>query len=271
MPLVGEELKDLINLFQTKIKGKRPEKSITGHDGSIGHWIERQFNLKANNYSEADWHGYELKTGSSKTTFGDWTALRYLWHRPLESGINSRNHFIRIFGSKSRSDRPNRYSWSGKSFPKVGQINSSGQTMEIDDKGNISAIYFYSKDQRFTKDNIVPEPCKEDNVELAFWKVEDTVDNKTGKVQKKGLRNLVNDKFNQKGWVKFVANKQNVFTEMWIGGPFNFNDWIINVKKGIIYLDSGMYYDPDKPNNRPYSNWRASNSFWKTIAKDIVR
>ena len=83
------------------------------------------------------------------------------------------------------------------------------------------------------------------------------------------LKSRVNRKFGQNGWVKFVQNG-NVITGMMIGGPMYFEEWIQYVKTGEIFLDSGMYFDPKKPNNRPYSNWRAANNFWEGLANKFI-
>ena len=37
------------------------------------------------------------------------------------------------------------------------------------------------------------------------------------------------------------------------------------MKTGDIFFDSGMYFDSDKPNNRLYSHWRASQNFWNNL------
>ncbi len=68
----------------------------------------------------------------------------------------------------------------------------------------------------------------------------------------------------QKGWVKFIS-ENGAISEMLVGSPLTFNQWIDDVRTGDIFLDSGMYFDPIKPNERPYSNWRASNSFWESL------
>ena len=41
----------------------------------------------------------------------------------------------------------------------------------------------------------------------------------------------------------------------------NFNEWIDLVKQGIVYFDSGMH----QGNPRPYSEWRADNTFWNSL------
>ena len=220
------------------------------HDGSIGHWLENQFGVSANNYIVADWNGYEIKTGKTKTTFGDWSASSYLWKIP-NSPIKSREEFLKIFGTQSNASSPNRYSWSGRSFPTVKDDNSVGQIIVVEANDDIQIKYDFSKDKRTNKSEFIPESFQRDGVILARW-------------NHQKLKTNVNKKFGQKGWVKFVA-KKGCISEMIIGPPLQFEEWIEHVKSGNIYLDSGMYFDPDKPNDRPYSNWRAPNSFWESL------
>jgi len=243
----------LKRIFHERIKGiPLPESS---HDGSIGHWIESQFGVSANRDDSADWAGYELKSGKSKTTFGDWSADRYLW-RDGEPDIPSRDVFLQVFGTQSRPDRPGRYSWSGRVFPTVHGYNEYGQMMVVEPSLDIRIHYSYSMDRRRDKATTVPLSLQRDDVILAHW-YRDT------------LEPRVNRKFGQNGWVKFVQNG-GVITGMMIGGPMYFDEWIRHVGTGEVYLDSGMYYDPIRPNNRPYANWRAANSFWEELAIEHV-
>jgi hypothetical protein len=244
---------ELVRIFHERIKGKvLPELT---HDGSIGHWIESQFGVSANRDDTADWAGYELKSGKSKTTFGDWSADWYLW-KDGNLEIPTRDVFLQTFGTMSRLERPGRYSWSGRVFPKVNGYNEYGQVMVVESTSNIKIYYDYSKDCRPEKSRIVPQSLQQDKVVLAEW-------------YRSTLEPRVNRKFGQNGWAKFVQNS-GVITGMIIGGPMYFNEWIGYVRTGEVYLDSGMYYDPHKPNNRPYANWRASNNFWEGLAIEFI-
>ena len=42
-----------------------------------------------------------------------------------------------------------------------------------------------------------------------------------------------------------------VVDSMLIVPPMTFAQWINDVRTGEIFLDSGMYFDPIKPNDRP--------------------
>ena len=244
-------MENLVHIYHTKLKGRKvPEKT---HDGSVGHWLESQFGVAANRDDSADWEGFELKTGKSKTTFGDWSADMYLWHGS-PSEVPTRDVFLQIFGTQSRPDRPGRYSWSGKVFPTTKGYNDYGQIMVVEQSLDITIYYNYSRDLRPDKSEIVPSGLQVDDLVLAVW-------------HKSTLENRVSRKFGQRGWVKFTQ-KKGVIDGMIIGPPITYQKWIEHVKTGEIYLDSGMYYDPNKPNNRPYANWRASNNFWDGLATD---
>lgn len=40
-----------------------------------------------------------------------------------------------------------------------------------------------------------------------------------------------------------------------------YENWIKLVKQGVVFFDSGMY----QGNKRPYSQWRANNSYWDSL------
>lgn len=43
------------------------------------------------------------------------------------------------------------------------------------------------------------------------------------------------------GFVLFKKHKDEVYKEMLLGNPFDFQYWIDHVKNGDVYFDSGMY------------------------------
>ena len=244
---------ELISIFHERIKGRTLPP--LEHDGSIGHWIENQFGVSANADDSADWFGYELKSGKTKTTFGDWSADYYIWKDP-DSGIHSRDDFLIMFGTQSREDRPGRYSWSGRVFPTVHGYNEYGQIMEVDFNDDIVINYDFSMDDRVDKYSIIPLHLQSGIVELARW------DSYT-------MEARVSKKFGQREWAKFEISG-GVVDSMLIGPPMTFAQWINDVRTGEIFLDSGMYFDPIKPNDRPYSNWRANNGYWDSLAVDRI-
>lgn len=247
---ISDEERKIIDLFQKNVYGKKPntDASNQGHDGKGGHWLERQMGIVANANNQPDLFGYEMKNNTTnKTTFGDWSAS-YRIFRDKEANL-SQIDFVRIFGQPNldRSDR--RHSWSGKPIPTVNRPSPyNGSIMLIDDNQNISIIYNYSNDPRSNKAQIVPTRFQVENLILVRWTREE--------LQKKLL-----NKFGQHGWFKCSKNKDGEYCSISFGAPMTYENWIERVRQGIIYFDSGMREDSDKP----YASWRASNKYWNSL------
>lgn len=258
---------ELIKIFRENVKGKKAD--VTGknirHDGRKGHWLEEQFCIKANANNAADILGYELKNETtSKTTFGDWSANRYIFrngeYTHLFAGhtnYEKKDSFCYIFG-KPNKEKNNRYSWSGSPVPKINRYNDFGQILVIEDNYDITAKYSYSKDMRPNKDTIIPDELKHDNIELARWF---GLKSPTKKQVDKCLKEKLEDKFNELGWFTCKTDSNGIYQEICFGNPFDYFDWIELVRKGIVFFDSGMY----QGNKRPYSQWRANNTYWDSL------
>ena len=78
------------------------------------------------------------------------------------------------------------------------------------------------------------------------------------------MRNKVENKFNKSGWFKCKMNADGAYANIVFGDPINYSVWLRDVKKGLIYFDSGMY----QGNNRNYSQWRADNSYWDLLVTE---
>jgi len=257
----------IITTFLENVKGKHPNTSglNSGHDGKEGHWLEKQFGIIHNANNSADIYGYELKNQTtSKTTFGDWSANRYIFNDPeylhLFNGntvIERRDSFLLIFG-KSNLKKGGRYSWSGEPCPKIMGFNKFGQILEITPEKDIVVVYDFSQDQREDKSNIVPTPLQSGRIELARWFGEKSP---SSKAKDKCLKAKLEDKFNDKGWFTCKKDSSGAYEEICFGNPINFDTWIELVAQGIVFFDSGMYAG----NNRPYSQWRSNNSFWESL------
>ena len=261
----------LIEIFHNNVKGKMPD--ISGmnarHDGRKGHWLEQQFGVHHNADNSADIYGYELKNETtSKTTFGDWSANEYIYndYRYLSifnkaTSIENRDLFLSIFG-KPNIDKGVRCSWSGEPCPKISGYNRFGQRLVIDE-GNqdIIAEYSYSKDQRSDKASIVPTLLQQEHLQLAKWYGNSTPANKKGKC----LKSKVEDKFNEKGWFTCKTDCFGRYCKICFGKSVTFDKWIELVREGIVFFDSGMY----QGNKRPYSQWRANNSYWDSLITEI--
>lgn len=275
---------NIIKLFHENVKGKKPNLlgRNEGHDGRKGHWLEEQFEIDANSNNSADLWGYELKNETtSKTSFGDWSANEYVFTNPDykdeftgTAKYERQWDFCRKFG-KPNEHKKGRCSWSGQPCPKYGDFNDFGQKLVIDDNGNrdIIAIYSYSEDKRTNKNLIVPKKLQIENLVIARWYGDSTPKGKKGKC----IRRKLEDKFNDKGWFT-CKSKGGVYDTICFGRPMNYDEWLTLVKKGIVFFDSGMYDGKvseeekklgKKDNKRPYSQWRANNSYWDSLIDEI--
>lgn len=239
----------VVERFMRNVYGKRAD--VTGsnanHDGSEGHWLERQMGIQANRDNSPDLFGFEMKNDtSSKTTFGDWSASYYLYNNQ-KAGI-SRDEFIEIFG-KPNPKKNNRPSWSGTPIPTINRPSTyNGSRMEVNVFGDIHIIYDYNLDPRENKERIIPENLKVDNLTLACWTAN-------------SLREKLLRKFGVNGWFKCYKNDMGVYSRIAFGNPITFESWINHVKDGSVFFDSGMYMG----NSRNYSQWRANNSYWEQL------
>lgn len=246
-----ENKKKIVELFLKTIKGKKSDtiKSNVRHDGKEGHWLEIEMGLKLNASNSPDFLGFEMKNDTTnKTTFGDWSANYYIFTDPQYKLL--RDDFLKIFG-KPNEKKNGRYSWSGEPCPQIGKFNRFGQKLIVDDSSNIIAIYSYSEDKRVNKDETVPEKLRQENLTLAKWNAE-------------SIRKKLENKFNQNGWFKCLKNSDGVYYAIVFGEPINYENWIELVRKGDVFFDSGMY----QGNPRPYSQWRATNTFWASLISD---
>lgn len=257
----------LIEIFRNKVKGKAP--NISGrnvrHDGRKGNWLEEQFGKLPDADNHADFWGYELKSNTtSKTTFGDWSANRYIYrdgaYTYLFDGKKShekKDSFCQIFGAPN-PEKNNRYSWSGRPVPKISGYNEFGQVLRIDKNLDILAVYSYSMDMRPDKAQIVPKELQQDNLIIAQWF---GVNSPTTRPRDKCLKAKLEDKFNVLGWFTCKTDDRGRYEKICFGQPIDYNTWIHLVHIGVVFLDSGMY----EGNERPYSQWRASNQYWDSL------
>ncbi|MEI6881357.1 MAG: LlaMI family restriction endonuclease [Bacteroidota bacterium] len=239
----------IIQLFDKNVRGKSSDTKgyNPDHDGKSGHWLEVQMGIKANASNSPDLLGYEMKNDTtSKTTFGDWSASKYIFSKTSTYGIN-RKQFLQIFGQPNPL-KNGRHSWSGKPCPKIDKFNDFGQILKIDSHNNILALYHFSKDNRADKSKIVPKNLQIEGLELAKWNASN-------------LQEKVENKFNQSGWFKCLKNNQGVYISIVFGDPITYTNWLKLVKSGDIFFDSGMY----DGNLRHYSQWRSLNSFWNKL------
>ena len=250
---MNNEQKLIVELFNQNVRGKRNNASGNKkHDGSAGHWLEQQMGIKANGNNAPDLYGYEMKnhTSSGKTTFGDWSADLSIWGKkrpnPSIHRLNRDTEFLKYFGAPN-IHKNGRLSWAGTISPKIGRYNLCGQRLDVTKNNDIQALYSFSHDQRKDKYLLIPHMLQTDLV-LAQWS------------QSKLKKNL-EEKFNNKGWFKCFQNKEGVYDRISFGSPINYDEWIKQVRQGVVYFDSGMYAG----NSRPYAQWRANNNYWDSL------
>ena len=258
--------------FDNSIRGREPILPIGAkrHDGWVGHWLQKQFGLKADALNAPDLWGFELKddTGTGVTTFGDWSADEYVFFshdrcaqdvaraKKCEKCRNSkieRSTFLRVFGVPN-IQKGNRHSWSGTVCPKVDGYNKYGQILVVYDDGSINAEYCFSADQRSNKRSIIPSALQVEDLVLAAWDSD-------------SLKEKLENKFKDLGWFKCIreSNGRGKYVGMVFGGPINYEYWVDQVLLGNVYLDSGMY----EGNDRKYSQWRATNKFWDSLVEEV--
>ena len=248
----------IVQTFMQNVYGKKADTSDMNskHDGNKGHWLEKQMGIAPNASNAPDLLGFEMKNQTtSKTTFGDWSPSYIIFNDkeiiPREKGIKTMErrdtHFLNVWGQPN-IEKENRLSWSGKPVPKIDEWNDFGCILKVDENKNIKIIYDYQLDKRDNKEIIVPKAYRNALIIIAMWNAD--------KLSKK-----VNAKFNQKGWFTCKTDSLGIYNKICFGNPITFDDWINLVKRGIVFFDSGMY----EGNPRPYSQWRASNSYWNSL------
>jgi len=241
----------IIKTYLDNVHGKKPDTSTSDprHDGKEGHWLEKQMGVQPNASNAPDLFGFEMKNHTNTVlTLGSWDPNYWIF-RNKENGID-RNAFLEIFGQPNPK-KNGRYSWSGKPVPKVGEVNTFGMEIDIDDQKNITFVYSYSKDRREDKQSIVPKNLQKDNLKIAQWNSEG----------KKSLKEKVEQKFNQLGWFKCLQNEYGEYSSIVFGKPFSFETFISYFLNGDVYFDCGMY----QGNARNYCQWRTKNTFWDSL------
>ena len=253
--------KIIIDRFNNNVKGLTPDTSDLNenHDGKEGYWLESKMEVPPNGDNKPDLLGYEMKnqTTSGKITFGDWSADEYIFisnkkvNTTNEKFQFSRNDFLKAFG-KENAKKDGRLSWSGTPCPTYfDDITIFGQHLTMDEEDNIIITYNFSKDKRENKAVIVPLYMQIDNLILAKWKHQ-------------SLKLKLERKFNQSGWFTCIKNAQNAYENISFGAPMNYESWIQLFKQKVVFFDSGMYMDAEGK-DRPYSQWRAVNSWWNSL------
>ena len=247
-----EEIKSLIEAtFRKNVLGRVPD--LTGynqaHDGAEGDWLTKQMGLTVNGLNEPDFHGFEMKKDSKgKTTFGDWPPDFALYKGPNK--IFDQDMFLSIFGSPNPL-KGNRFSWSGRVFPKVGTFNEYGQKLTVGSNLDILAIYRHSLNQVESSRTSIPAYFHSVDTVMAQW-------------SHSNLKTRLERKFNQLGWFRCLKNSNGAYDRVQFGLPINIETFMPLFKAGTIFIDCGMH----QGNSRPYMTFRANNNIWDSLAED---
>ncbi len=252
----SENRKKIIDRYMEKVHGKIPDTSgfEEKHDGKEGHWLEVEMGIEPNGVNDADLFDHEMKNQTtSKTSYGDWSPDYWIFRDEQYDTFKSleksqrRDRFMEIFG-QPRPDGKEGHSWSGKPIPKINQVNEFGVDSIIDADKNIIFRYFFSKDTRENKNEQVPVELQQEGIVIARWDAD-------------SIKEKIENKFNKMGWYKCTKGKNGAYESIVFGEPMDRDAWFGHVSKGEIFFDCGMYHG----NSRNYCQWRASNSFWKSL------
>jgi hypothetical protein len=286
-----ESRKKIIKMYKDKVHGRKPDtsKMTKGHDGKKGHWLEDAMGSKRDASNKPDLHGYEMKTGGSKTSFGDWGPDYFIYRDEKkfpnlieETGkkkqkLQNRNKdevFLKAFGAWRNADEdsheyklPNGdtvtwkdigkdgyYSWSGEPSPNkvTDGVNAFGQSLVINKNNSISITYSYSKDTRENKSELIPKEFQIENLELFGWSQE-------------WIKKKVENKFNVYGWFKCNI-KEEKFCEIIFGNKITLSEFLKWVRDGDVVFDTRFKERRPDGTDRYGMQWRAPSTFWKLKA-----
>ena len=286
-----ESRKKIIKIYKEKVHGKIPDtsKMTKTHDGKKGHWLEDAMGSKRDASNKPDLHGYEMKTGGSKTSFGDWGPDYFIYRDEKkftnlieETGkkkqkLQNRNKdevFLKAFGTWRNADEdshkyklPNGdtvtwkdigkdgyYSWSGEPSPNkvTDGVNAFGQALVINKNNSISITYSYSKDTRENKSELIPKEFQIENLKLFGWSQE-------------WIKKKVENKFNVYGWFKCNIKKEK-FCEIIFGNKITLSEFLKWVRDGDVVFDTRFKEKRPDGSDRYGMQWRAPSTFWKSKA-----
>ena len=125
---MSHELKKIIKLWYENIYNKVIKKKNNLFSGCCGHQLEILFGLKPNNKNISDFTNYELKTYSSKITFGDWKGKFLFEFDPKMSRLD----FLKRFGRLNL--KKNKYYLVKPAVPTFPCVSLKGYFWEITKK-----------------------------------------------------------------------------------------------------------------------------------------
>jgi hypothetical protein len=229
-----------------------------------------------------------MKTGGSKTTFGDWGPDYFIYRDEKKfpnligkkgkekqklQNKNKDEVFLKAFGAwRNASEDSHKYkldgnfitwqdigktgyySWSGGPSPNkvTDGVNAFGQDVVVNKNNSISIMYYYSEDSRENKSELVPKEFQIENLELFGWSQE-------------WLKEKVENKFNVYGWFKCNIKKEK-FYEIIFGNRITISEFLKWVREGDVNFDPRMKERRPNRTDRYGMQWRAPSTFWKSKA-----
>ena len=280
----------IIEIYKDKVHDKKPDttKSTQSHDGKKGHWLEDAMGSKRDASNRPDLMGYEMKTGGSKTSFGDWGPNYFIFRdeekfsnligktgreKQKLQQTNKDEIFLKAFGVWRNADedttkynlkgeiitwkdigKDGYYSWAGSPSPnKVSDgANDFGQGIVINKNNSISITYSYSKDKRENKAELVPKEFQIEHLELFGWGHE-------------WIKEKVENKFNVHGWFKCNLKKEK-FHEIIFGNKITLSVFLDWIRDGDIVFDTRLKEKRPDGTDRYGMMWRAPSKFWKSTS-----
>lgn len=236
-PMSEEE--KIRSIFNKNVRGRQPNLTQYNkkHNGSEGHWLEKQMGIKHNSSNSPDIYNYEMKKVTrGRTTFGDWIPDKIeikFWSKP-ESAIK----FMKTYGKYNKKKK--RWAWANPVL--IEKYNQYGQRLEMDDKNNKVVVrYNKNKDKLY---NSRENKCNEERKILFGWTYEK-------------LKQRVENKFGKKGYFICNKNKKNEYSDISFFKPIYFEEWKNALMNKHIFLDAGTICG----NPRAYMSWRTNNKW----------
>lgn len=219
---------------------KEMKKRNKREKGYIGAEIERRCGGQNDDLPHADLvseHGtYEIKSNTdpngNMTMFDKVPSNLYVQgecREGISAAVMRNRRICALFGGPS-SRHPGMMSYAAPNAPAYyEQTSYAGQTIKVDEQG-VYIAYEYSKDQRIPCP--VPAELRHDEVEIFRW-------------SRQELEQHISDKFGQDGTLSFHPSaKGSPYCDcMDVLRPFDYDEFIEYLKRGLIKFDAGLCTD----------------------------
>jgi hypothetical protein len=290
----------IIETYKDKVHGVKPDVSkMTGsHDGKIGHWLEDVMGSTRDASNKPDLYGYEMKTGGSKTTFGDWGPDYFIFR--------DEEKFLNLVGKTGREKQKLRKINKNKIFLKAFGVwrNADADTHKYKLKKNIPEYKLRKGDLVTWKDiekdgfyswsggpspNKVPDGTNafgqalvintDNYTSITYSYSKDTRENKAELIpedfqidnlklfgwSQEWIKKKVENKFNVHGWFKCNL-KDGKFHEIIFGNKITLPLFLKWVRDGDVEFDTRLKETRPDNSDRYGMQWRAPSTFWKSKA-----